>query len=217
LSRFIMGATTLAVLALAWAPSPGGAVAAAQDEIAAGRGAVVAHTESDMLLLRGGAGLSHPVQGRLPEGTRVHVLEGPQTADGHQWFRVTAGATGGWASARYLQPSASDERALLTAARGPLPPTVQGRTLQVRVVGYNLGGAARTATGTTPRWGTVAVDPQVIPLGSRLTIEGFEGTVFVAEDTGSAVRGNWVDIWFDDLDSARRFGRQTRTVTVLAR
>ena len=61
------------------------------------------------------------------------------------------------------------------------------------------------------------MDPRVIPLGSRLLIEGFEGTVFVAEDTGSAVRGNVVDVWFDDPAAARRFGTQTRTVTILGR
>ena len=61
----------------------------------------------------------------------------------------------------------------------------------MRVVGYHLPLTAspRTATGTTPRFGTVAVDPRVIPLGSRLLIQGFEGVVFVAEDaTGGAVQ-----------------------------
>ena len=73
----------------------------------------------------------------------------------------------------------------------------------------------RTATGSTPRWGTVAVDPRVIPLGSRLLIEGFDGMVFVTEDTGGAVRGNVIDVWFDEPAAAARFGTQSRTVTVL--
>jgi 3D (Asp-Asp-Asp) domain-containing protein len=119
--------------------------------------------------------------------------------------------------ARYL--TAGDDRAVLAAAstaRGPMPPS-SGRTMQVRVVGYNLGSGSRTASGTTPRFGTVAVDPQVIPLGSRLTVEGFEGTIFVAEDTGSAVRGNVIDVWFDDPAAARRYGTQNRTITILDR
>jgi 3D (Asp-Asp-Asp) domain-containing protein len=63
-------------------------------------------------------------------------------------------------------------------------------------------------------WGTVAVDPSVIPLGSRLLIDGYD-MVFVAEDTGGGIRGNHVDIFFPDYASAVRFGVQTRMVTVL--
>jgi 3D (Asp-Asp-Asp) domain-containing protein len=59
------------------------------------------------------------------------------------------------------------------------------------------------------------VDPAVIPLGSRLLIEGFDN-VFVAEDTGGGVRGNHIDIFFPDYASAVRFGVQNRTVTVLS-
>jgi 3D (Asp-Asp-Asp) domain-containing protein len=219
MSRLLLAASTLAVLAT-WSAAPlsGGATTAwAQNELAVGRTAVVTSTDGDGLRLRGGAGLNYPVQGTLPEGTRVQIVEGPQTVDGQQWFRVTASAANGWASARYL--NAGDDRAVLAAAsgaRGPVPPS-SGRTLQVRVAGYNLGSGSRTASGTTPRYGMVAVDPQVIPLGSRLTIEGFEGTVFVAEDTGGAVRGNIIDVWFDDPAAAQRFGTQNRTITILDR
>ncbi|HZS01784.1 MAG TPA: 3D domain-containing protein [Chloroflexota bacterium] len=220
MSRLLSTASTLAVLA-AFGMMPLGVstrAAWAQDDLAVGRTAVVANVDSDVLQLRNGAGLSYPVQGTVREGTRVQIVEGPQTADGHTWFRVSAGSASGWASGRYLN-AAGDDRATLaaaSAARGPLPPS-SGRTLQVRVVGYNLGNGSRTASGTTPRFGTVAVDPQVIPLGSRLTIEGFEGTVFVAEDTGSAVRGNMIDIWFEDPVAARRFGTQNRTIIILDR
>jgi len=65
------------------------------------------------------------------------------------------------------------------------------------------------------RWGVVAVDPRVIPLGSRIMIEGFDN-VFTAEDTGGAVRGNHVDIYFPDRAEAIRFGIQHRTVTILS-
>jgi 3D (Asp-Asp-Asp) domain-containing protein len=215
MSKLLIGILAVPVLTLAWlAPTlgRGPAVAwAADDELAVGRTATVRDTEGDRLLLRASPGLSQPVQATVLEGARVQIVEGPQPADGHQWFRVSATAGSGWASARHLV--LVDERAATAAARGPLPPG-STRTVQMRIVGYNLTGT-RTATGTTPRWGTVAVDPQVIPLGTRLQIEGFEGTVFVAEDTGSAVRGSIVDIWFDDPAAARRFGTQTRTVTLL--
>jgi 3D (Asp-Asp-Asp) domain-containing protein len=58
------------------------------------------------------------------------------------------------------------------------------------------------------------VDPRVIPLGTKLRIEGFTET-FVAEDTGGAIRGNHIDIYFPDRASALRFGIQQRTVSIL--
>lgn len=62
-----------------------------------------------------------------------------------------------------------------------------------RVTGYSVRGIMRNGAYTHP--GAVAVDPRVIPLGTRLLIEGYDGIVFTAEDTGGGVRGNWVDIY----------------------
>jgi LysM repeat protein/3D (Asp-Asp-Asp) domain-containing protein len=93
------------------------------------------------------------------------------------------------------------------------------RVITAKVTGYALGAGAsgsRTASGTQTRWGTVAADTRLYPFGTRLTIEGFPDTVFVVEDTGSAVRGNIFDIWFPDVAAARRLGTQTRHVTILS-
>ncbi len=61
-----------------------------------------------------------------------------------------------------------------------------------------------TASGTMPEAGrTIAVDKRVIPLGTRVYIEGYGE--FVAEDTGSAVRGNHIDIYMDSHEAARWF------------
>ncbi|MGI5835896.1 MAG: LysM peptidoglycan-binding domain-containing protein [Chloroflexota bacterium] len=80
------------------------------------------------------------------------------------------------------------------------------------VTAYCLQG--RTRSGTPVKWGVVAVDPNVIPLGSKILIEGF-GEIFSAEDTGSGVRGKWVDIWVESCAEARVFGLQSRRVTIL--
>ena len=56
---------------------------------------------------------------------------------------------------------------------------------------------------------TVAVDPDVIPLGTEICIEGLG--VFVAQDTGNFT-GNVIDIYFEDHDAAREFGRQTAKI-----
>ena len=83
-------------------------------------------------------------------------------------------------------------------------------TITVTSTGYALLG--RTATGMPVGWGVVAVDPAVIPLGTRLTIPGYgEG---VAADTGGAVRGNTIDLWFPTLAQAHAWGRRTVTITL---
>jgi 3D (Asp-Asp-Asp) domain-containing protein len=90
------------------------------------------------------------------------------------------------------------------------PASGGARTITVSSTGYSLPG--RTATGMPTGWGVVAVDPSVIPLGTRLTIPGYgEG---VAADTGSAVRGNAVDLWFPTLAQANAWGRRTVTITL---
>lgn len=69
-----------------------------------------------------------------------------------------------------------------------------------------------TASGTAPRQGrTVAVDPAVIPLGTQLTIDGKAG--YIAEDTGSGIAGNTIDVYFDRHEDALRWGVRKVTVT----
>ena len=71
----------------------------------------------------------------------------------------------------------------------------------------------RTATGTWPSRGTIAVDPEVIPLGTRLHIEGYgEG---IAEDTGGLVKGNIIDLYFPTESECWEFGRKQVEVRVL--
>jgi 3D (Asp-Asp-Asp) domain-containing protein len=100
-----------------------------------------------------------------------------------------------------------------TAATVPAPasPFVTGtRTVTVSATGYSLPG--RTATGLPVGLGVVAVDPSVIPLGTRMTIPGYgEG---VAADTGSAVQGYEIDLWFPTVAAALAWGRRTVTITL---
>lgn len=72
-----------------------------------------------------------------------------------------------------------------------------------------------TALGTpvTP-WYTVAVDPRVIPLGSKIRIEGFDG-VFYCADTGGAIKGNIIDIAVGSKSEASNLGVQYRNVYIV--
>lgn len=70
----------------------------------------------------------------------------------------------------------------------------------------------KTASGTIPTAGrTVAVDPDVIPYGTTLVIDGHE---YIAEDTGGAINGNVIDIYFDSHESACEYGVQYKTIYI---
>lgn len=112
------------------------------------------------------------------------------------------------------------------SARNPTPtPTLQNKLQPLgmfRVTGYSdsplngTDGRGITKSGVRTHWGVVAVDPGIIPLGSRLVIEGWDGTVFTAWDTGGGVKGKWVDIWFETDREALRYGTKERSVYLVA-
>ncbi len=71
-----------------------------------------------------------------------------------------------------------------------------------------------TASGLRVRPGIVAVDPRVIPLGTKLYVEGYGYSL--AADTGGAIKGNKIDLFFESVAEARKFGRKNIKVYVLA-
>lgn len=81
--------------------------------------------------------------------------------------------------------------------------------------GKNPGdpGYGITRSGLTVRKGIVSVDPRVIPLGTLLYVEGYGYSL--AADTGSAIVGNMIDLYFESLDDALRFGRRNLNVYIL--
>jgi peptidoglycan DL-endopeptidase CwlO len=95
-------------------------------------------------------------------------------------------------------------------APAPAPVSGGGRTLTVTATAYMLQG--RTATGAPVGYGIVAVDPSLIPLGTRMTIPGYgEG---VAADTGGAIQGARIDVWVPTAADAAAWGVRTVTITL---
>ena len=76
-------------------------------------------------------------------------------------------------------------------------------------------GTGYTATGMLARYGVVAVDPHIIPLGTHLFIPGYGYAI--AGDTGGAIIGHRVDLCMDSLADALNFGRHMITVYILKR
>ena len=111
----------------------------------------------------------------------------------------------------------SDGSGTLTLADGSTLDFSAAKSMTATAYTAGHGGADKcTATGTTVRVGTVAVDKRVIPLGTKLYIVTNGGIVYgtaVAEDTG--VKGNKIDLYFDTYQQCINFGRRGCTVYIL--
>lgn len=86
------------------------------------------------------------------------------------------------------------------------------RTLNVEATGYTYTGN-KTSTGAQPREGMIAVDPKVIAMGSKVYVEGYGYAI--AADTGGAIRGNRIDLFFPTLRQCIDWGRKSVRIYVL--
>ncbi len=84
----------------------------------------------------------------------------------------------------------------------------------VKAVATAYYGHGITATGTKPKWGTIAVDPRVIPYGTKVYIPQFN-MIFTAEDCGGAIKGNKIDIFMGSRSEAYSWGRRTIDIYIL--
>ncbi len=90
------------------------------------------------------------------------------------------------------------------------PQEPQTYRIKVDAVAYSLPG--KTALGVPVRKGVVAVDPKLIPLGTKLHVPGYGPGL--AADVGYAIKGRIIDLWFPSTAKARQWGRRTVTITV---
>jgi N-acetylmuramoyl-L-alanine amidase len=115
-------------------------------------------------------------------------------------------------------PAAQQTQAAAEPAQATSAP--QGKTLTVTATAYTAqcaGCSGITATGidlrNAPNKKVIAVDPNVIPLGSRVYVEGYGEAV--AGDTGGAIKGNKIDLHVPNNDAAYSWGVRTVNVTIL--
>lgn len=92
----------------------------------------------------------------------------------------------------------------------PEPP--EPETITFEATAYTWTGN-RTASSTWPAVGTVAVDPKVIPLGTKLYIEGYGPAV--ALDTGGDIQGQIIDLYMDSYQECIEWGRRQVEVRVM--
>lgn len=97
--------------------------------------------------------------------------------------------------------------------------TQPGKTITVTSTGYTVesaGGSGITATGIdlnkNPNAKVISVDPKVIPLGSKVYVEGYGQAI--AADTGGAIKGNKIDIYFPTKEQAINWGVRNVNITI---
>ncbi|MDQ0416312.1 3D (Asp-Asp-Asp) domain-containing protein/uncharacterized protein YabE (DUF348 family) [Croceifilum oryzae] len=101
-----------------------------------------------------------------------------------------------------------------SAGGGSLPNgTSYKKMMTAETTAYTSKPGAKTASGKVARVGLVAVDPRVIPLGTRLFIEDYG--MAVAADTGGAVKGNIIDVYFNSEAECQKWGRKNKKVYIL--
>lgn len=92
-------------------------------------------------------------------------------------------------------------------------------TLQVSATGYSCDGYGITYCGTVARVGAIAVDPRVIPYGTRMYIVSNDGEyvygIASAEDCGGGIKGHKVDLYFNTSAECFQFGVRPCTIYIL--
>jgi len=86
------------------------------------------------------------------------------------------------------------------------------QVLSMEATAYTHTGNT-TFTGVYPKAGTIAVDPRVIPLGTKLWIDGYG--YGIAEDTGKAIKGEIIDLFMETKEECFRWGRRDVNVYIL--
>ena len=87
-----------------------------------------------------------------------------------------------------------------------------GKNITVSATAYSGDGI--TATGTVPRWGTIAVDPTIIPYGTKVYIPQFD-EYFIAEDCGGGIKGNKIDIFMNSESQCDKWGKRSIDIYIV--
>ena len=153
-------------------------------------------TATSTVNLRTGASTKYRTIGKLKKGTKVKILSSK-----NGWHKVKYSNKTGWSSGKYIKKSTSSSSNRDVKKR-----------LKVKAYAYTGGGY--TATGTKAKYGTLAVDPKVIPYGTKVYIKELD-KVFTAEDCGGGIKGNKIDIYMNSSSACSKWGVKTITLEIL--
>jgi cystine transport system substrate-binding protein len=154
-------------------------------------------------------------QTRAQRSSYISSLSAQRRMTEHQISNLVAAARAAQLRSAQLTRSVGDSASgispisAVSFSSSPVP-AVGGREITVSATGYALHG--NTASGLPVGWGVVAVDPSLIPLGTHMTIPGYGEAV--AADTGGAIVGATIDLWFPSVAQADAWGRRTVTIVL---
>ena len=139
------------------------------------------------LNVRKGPSTKYSRIGSLYKNKSVTIL-----GESNGWYKVKLNGKEGWASKKYIKVSGNSSSSNTSQNNSNNNNVV--RTMNVVATAYT--GYSTTSTGQKPVWGTIAVDPKVIPYGTKVYIPQF-GRTFIANNTGGAIKGNKIDIFMN--------------------
>lgn len=164
--------------------------------------------------VRTGQSTSYSKIGYLYRDTFVEVLS--SYSSGWSKVKLSDGKIG-YASSKYISIRNSSSSSSSDSNKNTI--TVDGKKyevvkeLDVSASAYSTGSI--TATGTKPTVGrTISVDPKIIPYGTKVYIPYFD-RVYIAEDTGGAIKGNKIDIFMGSRQECYNWGIRNIEIKIL--
>lgn len=153
------------------------------------------------LNVRSGPSTKNKIIESLNKNNSVEVLS---TNNG--WYQIKLSNNKiGWASSKHIDFDSTNN--IQSSNSGDVK-----RKMNVVATAYT--GYSTTSTGQKPVWGTIAVDPKIIPYGTKVYIPQFN-KVFVANNTGGAIKGNKIDIFMNTKSECYNWGRKSIEIQIL--
>ena len=158
------------------------------------------------LNVRSGPSTSSSIIGLVYKNDNVNIVE----KTNNYWYKVKlSNGKVGYCSSTYLK--SKEELESVTSK----PENSDQISYSMNVKSYAYYTGTITATGTVPTFGrTIAVDPKVIPYGTRIYIPEFDKT-FIAEDCGGGITGNKIDIYMNTKQECLNWGVRDITIYIL--
>ena len=130
----------------------------------------------------------------------------------NNWYKVNLNGKEGWVSKKYVKVSGNSTSSSISQNSNSSSNNNVVRTVNVVATAYT--GYSTTSTGQKPVWGTIAVDPKIIPYGTKVYTPQF-GRTFIANNTGGAIKGNKIDIFMNTKKECYNWGRRTIEIQIL--
>lgn len=159
------------------------------------------------LNVRKGPSTKYSRMGNLYKNKSVTILDSKGN-----WYKINFNGKQGWVSKNYIKVSGNNTSQSSSQNNSNNSQSNVVRTMKVEASAYT--GYSTTSTGQKPVWGTIAVDPKVIPYGTKVYIPQF-GRTFIANNTGGAIKGNKIDIFMNSKKECYNWGRRTIEIQIL--